>query len=110
MYALTNKEVFFNLPAAKRVRVRQVLIMWTDDDEECVLYPHEDALVIKASVAGKEFQRILMDTGSSVDILFKSTMDKMKITDLKLEHTTTSLKRFGGGRLTPMVSLNYQLL
>lgn len=29
--------------------------MWTDDGEEGVLYPHEDALVIKASVAGKKF-------------------------------------------------------
>ena len=37
------------MPAAKKVKVRQVPIMWTDDDEESILYPHEDALVIKAS-------------------------------------------------------------
>ncbi|XP_052289963.1 uncharacterized protein LOC127899864 [Citrus sinensis] len=101
-YALTNKEVLFNLPAAKRAKVRQVPIMWTDDDEECVLYPHEDTLVIKATVAGKEFQQILVDTGSSVDILFKSTLDEMGIADLKLERTNTPLKGFGEERLTPM--------
>ena len=82
--------------------MRQVLIMWTDDDENGVLYPHEDALVIKAIVASKEFQRILVDTGSSVNILFKSTLDEMGIVDLKLEQTNTSLKGFRGGRLTPM--------
>ena len=32
-YALTSKEVLFNLPTAKRAKVRQVPIMWTDDDE-----------------------------------------------------------------------------
>ena len=101
-YALTNKEMLFNLPAAKRAKVRQVLIMWTDDDEVGVLYPHEDTLLIKAIVAGKEFQWILVDTGSSVDILFKSTLDEMGIADLKLERTNTSLKGFGEGWLTPI--------
>lgn len=43
-----------------------------------------------------------MDTGCSIDILFKSTLDKMGITDLKLERTNTSLKGFKGGQLTPM--------
>ena len=94
-YALVSKYVFFNLPTAKRAKIRQVPIMWTDDDEECVLYPHEDALMIKAMVAGKEFRRILVDTGSSVDILFKSTLDEMGIANLKLERTNTSLKGFG---------------
>ena len=76
-YAMTSKEVFFNTPAAKRARVRQVPIMWTDEDEEGILYPHEDALVIKATVASKKFDRILVDTGSSVDVLFKSTLEEM---------------------------------
>lgn len=43
-----------------------------------------------------------MDTDSSIDILFKSTLDKIRITDLKLERTNTSLKGFKGGQLTPM--------
>ena len=51
-YAVTSKEVLFNLPAAKRSKMRQVPIMWTDADEEGVLYPHEDALVIKANTGG----------------------------------------------------------
>ena len=27
--------------------------MWMDEDEEKILYPHEDALVIKATAASK---------------------------------------------------------
>ncbi|XP_024035540.1 uncharacterized protein LOC127899300 [Citrus sinensis] len=101
-YAMTGKEVLLNLPAAKKAKVRQVPIMWTEDDEEGILYPHEDALVIKAIVASTELRRILVDTGSSVDILFKSALDDMGISDLKLERTNTSLKGFGRGRLTPL--------
>ena len=92
---MTSKEVLFNLPAAKRAKIRQVPIMWTKDDKEGVFYPHEDALVIKAMVAGTELQQILVDTGSSVDILFKSALDDMGISYLKLEQTNTSLKGFG---------------
>ena len=43
-----------------------------------------------------------MDTGSSVDILFKSALDDMRISYLKLERTNTSLKGFEEGWLTPM--------
>ena len=99
---MTSKKVFFNTPAAKRARIRQVPIMWTDEDEKGILYPHEDALVIKAIAPSKKFDRILVDTGSSVDVLFKSTLEKMGIADLKLEHTNTSLKGFSGGKLVPL--------
>lgn len=66
------------------------------------MYPHEDALVIKVTIASKKFDRILVDTGSSVDVLFKITLDEMGITDLRIEYTSTSLKGFGGGKLTPL--------
>lgn len=69
--------------------------MWTDDDEEVILYPHEDALLIRANVTSREFNRILVDRGSSADILFKSTLEEMRIADLKLRHTNTYLKGFG---------------
>ena len=35
-------------------------------------------------------------------MLFKSTLEEMRITDLRLEHTNTSLKGFGGGKLVPL--------
>ena len=73
--------------------------MWTDEDEEGILYPHEDVLVIKATAAGKKFDRILVDTRSSVDVMFKSTLEEIRIADMRLEHTNTSLKGYGGGNL-----------
>lgn len=62
-YAMISNGVFFNTPTSKQAKTRQVLIIWTDEDEEGVLYPHEDSLVIKATVASKKFDRIPIDTG-----------------------------------------------
>ena len=76
--------------------------MWTYEDEEGVLYPHEDALFIKAIVASKWFDRILVDTRSSVNVMFKSTLEEMGIAYLRIEHTNTSLKGFGEGKLIPL--------
>ena len=101
-YAMTSREVFFNTPAAKRARIRQVLIMWTNEDKEWILYPYKDALVFKVTAASKKCDRVLVDTGSSVDVLFKSTLEEMGIADLRLEHTNTFLKGFRGGKLVPL--------
>lgn len=70
-YAMTSREVQFNVPAAKQAKTKQVPIIWTDDEEEGVLYLYEDALVISANFVGKKFERILVDIGSSIDVLFK---------------------------------------
>jgi hypothetical protein len=42
-------------------------------------YPHTDAMVIETNLAGWAVTRILINTGSSVDILFASTFDNMKL-------------------------------
>lgn len=74
---MTSMDVLFNVPAVNRVKARQVPTMWTDTDEERVLYLDKCALVISVVVASKKFERILVDTGSSVDVLFKSTFDEI---------------------------------
>ena len=101
-YAMTSKEVFFNTPAAKRARIRHVPIVWTYENEEGILYPHKDELVIKATTASNRFDRILVDTRNAIDVLFKSILEEIEIADLRLEHTNTFLKGFGGGKLDPL--------
>lgn len=38
-YFMTNHEVLFNLLLVKHPKTRPVLIVWTDDDKEVVIYP-----------------------------------------------------------------------
>lgn len=73
-----------------------------EDDDEEVVYSHEDGLAIKANVMSREHNRILVDLGSSVDILSKSTLNEMKIADLRLEPINALLKGFRGWKPMPI--------
>ena len=60
-------------------------ITFSDTDLEGYQHPHDDPLVIRAVVANKTVHRVLIDNGSSANILFVSTLNKMGIRREKLE-------------------------
>ena len=72
-------------------------------------HPHDDPLVIKTIVANKTIHRVLVDNGSSVDIIFASTFDKMGIGREKLELVNTCLRGFSGERVLPLGSAQLML-
>ena len=53
-------------------------------------------MVIKINVAGWTITKILIDTGSSADILFVSTFDSMKLDRNLLQLADNPLYGFGG--------------
>ena len=55
-------------------------------------HPHDDPLVIRAVVANKTVHRVLVDNGSSADIIFASAFDKMGIGRENLEPVSTHLR------------------
>ncbi|GFS41689.1 hypothetical protein Acr_00g0075810 [Actinidia rufa] len=57
----------------------QTPITFRNDDLRGLHLPHDDALVVSAVIANFNVQRILIDNGSSADILFISAFEKMKI-------------------------------
>ena len=62
-------------------------------------HPHEDPLVIRAVVANKTIPRVLVDNGSSADIIFASVFDKIGIGREKLEPVNTYLRGFSRERV-----------
>ncbi|KAG7594102.1 Integrase catalytic core [Arabidopsis thaliana x Arabidopsis arenosa] len=54
-------------------------ISFDNSDTQGVTGPHDDALVITLDVANFEVTRCLIDTGSSVDLIFLSTLQRMGI-------------------------------
>lgn len=50
-----------------------------DADAEGVNFPHNDPLVIEVMVADCEVSRVLVDTGSSVNLIFRETLQKMEL-------------------------------
>jgi hypothetical protein len=54
-------------------------ITFFEQDINLISYPHSDAMVIKANIQGWTIGKILVDTGSSADIIFSSTFNRMNI-------------------------------
>ncbi|PSS36080.1 TRNA (guanine(9)-N1)-methyltransferase [Actinidia chinensis var. chinensis] len=54
-------------------------ITFTNEDLRGLHLPHVDALVISSTIANFNVQRILINNGSSTDILFISEFDKIRI-------------------------------
>ncbi|KAG7594111.1 Retrotransposon gag domain [Arabidopsis thaliana x Arabidopsis arenosa] len=54
-------------------------ISFDNSDTQGLAGPHDDALVITLDVANFEVTRCLIDTGSSVDLIFLSTLQRMGI-------------------------------
>ncbi|XP_073300510.1 uncharacterized protein [Primulina huaijiensis] len=55
-----------------------------------------------ATIANYDVARILIDNGSSVNILFKSTLDQMKVEGFEFEPISTPLYGFAGHAIPPM--------
>ena len=68
-------------------------------------HPHDDPLVIRTVVANKTVHRVLIDNGSSVDIIFTSAFEKMGIGREKLEPVNAHLLGFSGENVLPLGSV-----
>lgn len=61
------------------------------EDYGPIRQPHTDALIVKA----EDVERIFVDTGSSVDVLFKKCFEQMRL-NVRMEYVETSLFGFAG--------------
>ena len=85
------------------------IITFSDSDLEGCQHPHDDPLVIRAIVANTTVHRVLVDNGSSADIIFASAFDKMGIGREKLEPVSTHLQGFSGEKVLPLCSIQLVL-
>ena len=84
-------------------------ITFLDSDLEGCQHPHDDLLVIRAVVANKTIHRVLVDNGSSTDIIFASAFDKMRIGREKLAPVSTHLQGFSREKVLPLGSIQLVL-
>ena len=73
-----------------------ILITFDSTDLKLRDYPHTDAMVIETNLAGWAVTRILVDTNSSIDILFTSTFNNIKLDRNLLQPTGRPLYGFNG--------------
>jgi hypothetical protein len=74
-------------------------ITFNESDFQVRDYPHCDAFIATANVAGYILHNILVDNGSSADILFIKAFECMAFDRRTLEAAGNSLFGFGGKRI-----------
>ncbi|XP_073026686.1 uncharacterized protein [Primulina eburnea] len=72
------------------------------EDLRGVVTPHNDALVVTITIANYNVARIFIDNGSSVNVLFKSTLDQMKMGGFEFEPVSTPLYGFAEHVILPL--------
>ena len=71
-----------------------MIIEFLDKDFAGVLQPHTDALVVMLTIANHNVHRILVDNGSSTDILYWSILKKLNLEQEKIGPTSCPLTGF----------------
>ena len=81
---------------SKATRVDNLAINFTEEDARQIHHPYDDALVINLSIVDFNTRRVLVDNGSSADILYYPAFQQMKIHKECLLPLDRPLVRFGG--------------
>ena len=97
------------IQAVSKLPRMDTTITFSYSDLQGCQHPHDDPLVVRAIVANTTVHRVLVDNGSSADIIFASAFDKMGIGREKLEPVNTHLRGFSGEKVLPVGSIQLVL-
>ncbi|KAL5583083.1 hypothetical protein UlMin_015525 [Ulmus minor] len=71
-------------------------IIFTEEEASGLWHPHKDAIVVALRIASRKVYKILIDNGSSADILFRSTLNRMDLVGAKFNPIKSALYGFTG--------------
>ena len=77
-------------------------ITFTNEDAARIHHPHDDAIVITLLIADYITRRVLVDNGSSTDILYYPAFQQMKLGRDQLHPVYSPLVGFGGMKVQPV--------
>ena len=83
-------------------RLINPIIGFTEEDARRLHHPHDVALVVSIRVGDYNTHRVLVDNGSSADILYYPAFQQMRIEKERLILTNATLVGFGGTRVYPL--------
>ena len=81
---------------AKIPRLSEEPITFTEEEARGLIYPHKDAIVVNHKIVARKKHRVLIDNGSTMDILFSSTLDRMNLISHTFTPVRTPLYGFSG--------------
>ncbi|GAV85508.1 LOW QUALITY PROTEIN: hypothetical protein CFOL_v3_28944, partial [Cephalotus follicularis] len=98
--------------ATQRLRTggAEEVITFSEADYEGVRLPHDDPVVVTLLLELFTMKRILIDSGSSADILYKHAFDQLRIPADLLKPVKTPLVGFAGETIHPLGSINLSVV
>ena len=83
-------------------RIDNPVIGFLEEDARRLHHPHDNALVVSLRVADSNMHWVLVNNGSSTDILYYSTFQQMRIDREQLVPINAPLIGFKGTRVFPL--------
>uniref|UniRef100_A0A2N9INV2 Uncharacterized protein n=1 Tax=Fagus sylvatica TaxID=28930 RepID=A0A2N9INV2_FAGSY len=109
-YARQIHNVLVTQKANKTPRLEDLPITFTEEDARKVVHPHDDALVVTLEIAGYSTRRVLIDNGSSADIIYLTAFQQMRIGKDQLRPIETPLVGFAGTSVYPLGIISLQII
>ena len=81
---------------------KEQAITFTDEDAARIHHPHDDAIVITLLIVDYSTRRVLVDNGSSTDILYYLAFQQMELRRDQLRPVYSPLVGFGGTKVQLM--------
>ena len=100
--SMQSEEVYSLHRPSKAARTESVMLSFSEEDAREVAMPHDDALVVTLTMANHVIHRILVDNGSSADILYWSVFQQMGIDRDRIKPFGSLLVGFGGEQVYPI--------
>ena len=88
------------------VREDEPTNIFMDKDAKRLHHPYGDAIVITLAIANYTTKRVLIDNGSSADILYYPAFQQMRINKELLHPVNMLLIRFGGMKVLPVGTIS----
>ena len=86
------------------------IIRFSEEDARRLHHPYDDALVVSLRVEDYNMYRVLVDNGSSTNILYYPTFQQMRNDRGRLIPTNALLVGFGGSRVFPLGAVTLSVI
>ena len=101
-YLKVVQNVQLSRQSPKTKTTNEQAITFTDEDATRVHHPHDNAIVINLLITDYTTRRVLIDNGSSADILYYPTFQQMNLGRDQLHSMHSPLVGFGGMKVQPV--------
>ncbi|XP_074356195.1 uncharacterized protein LOC141695886 [Apium graveolens] len=97
-------------PKRYKVSPSLVISLYDEDYAPNIIRGHQDALVITSKIGTNTVKKILVNNGSSVDILYHHALARMDMGNKRLENTHSPLYGFIGNKVTVVGTIDLPVL